>query len=47
MCMSSDKHSNCLPATCAAASALLTLSVSIIEGKKGNGRGNTVIKLDY
>jgi hypothetical protein len=36
MCMSSDKHfSNCFPATCAAASALFTLSVSIVEGKRG------------
>jgi len=46
--MSSEKHyNNCFPATCAAPSALFTLLVSIVEGKRGTfWRGNTAIKLD-
>jgi len=32
---SEERYSNCFPATCAAASALFTLSVSIVEGKGG------------
>ena len=40
MCTSSDKHySNCFPATCAAVSALFTLSVSIAERKGGTFGG--------
>lgn len=40
MCMSSEEHySNCFPATCAAASALFTLSVSVVEGKRGSFGG--------
>jgi len=34
-----QRYSNCFPATCAAASVLFTLSVSIVEGNRGTFGG--------